>query len=257
MKRRRSAPKSRPTKRTKTVAVVPANVMFPGPGRRQQFFVPRSFGNPRAVTERKYFTALRAAIAIPAVATDWSSTELDPATTNCLFAPVTGDDFLNRDGRKVQVLAIKIKATINVPTQADQSGADNASQIRILLVQDKQTNATQLNGEDVLQAVASNVINSFQNPAFFGRFKVMKDKMFVLQNPTISWDGTNIEQSGLTRAFKINHKFRKPVVVHFNATNGGTVADIIDNSFHILGGCSSTNLAPTLAYNVRVTFIDL
>jgi len=258
MKRGRAAPKGRPAKKAR---IVPAQVIFPGAGRKQQMFVPRSFGNPRAITERKYFTAQRDTVALAdlSAATTWAGAELDPATINALFAPVTGDDFNTRDGRKCQVLGIKVRGYFNVPAQADATGADDANVIRILMVLDKQTNATQLNAEDVVGgvAVANNNVNQFQNPAFFGRFRVLKDKTYTLNNPQMTWDGTNIEQSGLKKPFKLSHKFKKPLMVHFNATNGGTVADIIDNSFHIIGGAQNIELAPTITYQVRTTFIDV
>lgn len=261
MKRGRKAPSSkRSTKRAKTVSVVPVNVAFPGPGRQQQYFVPRSFGNPRAITERKYYTASRNGLALTDLTTndDWTGTEADIATTNCLFAPVTGDDFNNRDGRKVQVIAIKIRGFVEADAQTNQTTADQSCMIRMLLLVDKQTNATQFNGEDVLSGQTNTrCINAFQNPAFFGRFKVLKDKQFILQNPSMTFDGTNVEQSGVRRMFKITHKFRKPMVVHFNATNGGTVADIIDNSFHIMAGYDQGGLNPSLTYTVRTTFIDV
>lgn len=98
--------------------------------------------------------------------------------------------------------------------------------------------------------------NQFQNTAFFGRFRVLKDKRFVLQNPTLTWDGTNLEQSGIGRQFKINFKFRKPMMVRYNATNGGTVADVIDNSFHLIGGTLGTTLQLAYAYSCRVVYTD-
>lgn len=210
------------------------------------------------VTERKYFDSEVSAVALVSSATAWAGMEFDPTTLNTLFAPVTGDDFNNRSGRKVQVLGIKIKGHINIQAQSDQVAADNAALIRILLVQDQQTNAAQLNSEDVITSgAASAAIDMFQNPAFFGRFRVLQDRFFSLQSPSITFDGTNIEQSGLVRPFKMNIRFTKPVVVHFNATNGGTVADIIDNSFHIIANSTSIQTAPTINYKCRTTFIDV
>lgn len=260
MKRKRSTTSKKSAKRAKTVAVVPATALFPTRN-KQQFFVPRTFGNPRAITERKYYTQQRTTVALSdlSAGTDWAGCELDPATVLTLFAPTTGDDFNNRDGRKVQVISIKVKGYFDVPAQANQAATDSAALIRLILVQDKQTNAAQLNAEDVVGGVANaaNNINQFQNPTHFGRFRVIKDKLFNLQNPAIGFDGTNIEQNGLKKTFKFNIKFRKPQVVHFNATNGGTVADVIDNSWHIIGGSQGISLAPTIQYQVRTTFIDL
>lgn len=221
-------------------------------------YVPRSLGNPMAVTERKYFDTQIVSSAIAADAGSWAGMEQDPTTLNTLFAPVQGDDFNNRQGRKVQVLGIKIRGFIDAPAQTNQTAADVHQMIRILLFMDKQSNATQSNSEDVLTSGSATVaLEMFQNPAFFGRFKVLKDKVFVLQNPTISYDGTNIEQSGLARHFQWNIKFKKPVVVHYNSTNGGTIADVVDNSFHIIANSNNTALGSRLSYKCRTTFIDM
>lgn len=220
-------------------------------------FVPRSVGTSMAVTERKYFDSQLAAAALQTVGTGWAGAELDPATTNTLFAPTTGNDFNNRIGRKVDVLGIRIRGFISVPAQTNQTAADTAPFVRWLLVQDKQTNTAQLNAEDVLQSGGANIgISQFQNPAFFGRFKVLKDKTIRISPPVITYDGTNVEQAGLTIPFKCTVRFKKPIRVNFNATNGGTVADITDNSWHIIGAVSSADLAPTFSYKSRVIFVD-
>jgi len=48
--------------------------------------------------------------------------------------------------------------------------------------------------------------------------------------------------------------FKTPVKVQFNATNGGTVAVIVDNSFHIICGASNITYAPTISYYCRVAY---
>lgn len=241
MKRTRKAPtNTRVTKKSKTTAFQKPQITI------------------RTVTERKYFDTQRAGLNLSQSTTTWAGAEIDPATLNCLFAPLQGDDFNNRQGRKVHVLSIKIQGQIGIPSQTDATAPDNGTIIRLHLVQDKQTNGAQLNAEDVFTSGdASEPLNMFQNPAFFGRFSVLKTKKFALMNPNFTYDGTNIEQQGLTKIFKINHEFKKPVVVHYNATNGGTVADCVDNSFHMIGMCNNNGLAPAIAYKVRTTFVDI
>lgn len=251
MKRGRTAPKSRrSTKSART-----ATRIFPTQNRNQTFFVQRSFGNPRAITERKYFDT-QGALTLIGSTTSWAGAELDPAAL-CLFSPVQGDDFDDRQGRKVTVLSIKLSGQVVVPPQANQTATDQPALIRMHLVQDKQTNAAQLNAEDVFASgTATDPTNQFQNPAFFGRFRILKTKKFVLANPNMAFDGTNVEQNALVRQFKMNIKFKKPVVVHYNGTNGGTVADVIDHSFHLIGLTSSTDMGPILGYKVRTTYLD-
>lgn len=221
-------------------------------------YVPRVYGNPMAVTERKYFdTEYSAAVVL--VSTDWTSTIADPATVLNLLCPVTGNDFNNRIGRKIQILSIKLRGTISCNSQTDQTLADQGATVRCILVCDKQTNGTAMTGVQLISSGAgSQAINMFQNPANFGRFKVMKDKRWVMDNPSLSYDGTNIEQAGIATTFEWIWNFKgKPTYVHFNATNGGTFADIVDNSYHVVAATNSTSLVPTLSYKCRVTYIDV
>jgi len=226
--------------------------------------VPRTRGVFSQAGENKYFDTELAKTAIPASA-DWAGTELDPdtvpvASINTLFAPVKGNGINNRIGRTVKVKKIRFRGYLVADKQANQSASDNAGAVRIMLVQDTQTNATQMSGEDCMQDPTTNSaeisINSFQSLANLGRFKILRDKKFNYQPPQASFDGTNIEQYGQGRLFKWNIKFNKPVLVHFNETNGGTIADIVDNSFHILATCTSTDAAYELAYQTRIVYCE-
>jgi len=236
-------------------AVVAASV---GAGPRQ-LFVPRAVGNPRAVTERKYFDSENAGTAIQTKDDDWTGTEIDP-TANSLFTPVTGDDFNNRTGRKVRVINMRIKGILFIQSDTNNTAVLDITAVRLILYMDKQTNGAQAQGENVISSGgADDALCMFQNPANFGRFRILKDKYFTLPQPLVTYDGTNIEQGGVEKPFKWNVNFRVPVDVHFNATNGGTIADIIDNSFHII--CAKDDQGTPcdmfLKYKCRTTFLDI
>lgn len=214
----------------------------------------------RVIPERKYFESIRTGTFLLQSTTTWAGAELDPASLNCLFAPVQGDDIFHRQGRKVQVLQIKLSGQMGVPPQDGQITGDIASIIRLHLVQDQQSNGAQLNAEDVFgAAVAGEPTDMFQNTAFFGRFRVLKSIKFIMQNPNFieHTAAASVIQQGLAFIFKMNIKFKKPVIVHYNSTNGGSVSDVIDNSFHLIGLCSSNELSPAIAYRCRTTFIDV
>lgn len=223
-----------------------------------KMYIPRTAGALYA-SERKYFDSYVSALALTAPST-WAGTEADPGTLNCLFCPTEGSDIDNRVGRKVTVHSIKINGTINVPDKANLTGCDNATLLRMILFVDMQTNATQAQGEQLMSdpgaASALLNINTFQNTANFGRFKVLRDVKLSLQNPVITYDGTNLEQNGMKRQFKLKYKFVNGLPVRFNAANGGSVADIIDNSFHLLAACDSIDLAPTISYQARTVYTD-
>jgi len=229
-----------------------------------------------AVTgEMKYFDTSLNDSALAAVTQTWvAGTLKDPDTTinlgaaavanpSCLCVPTVGAALNQRVGRKILVRKIKLHGTINIAAQAAQAAADSAAKIRIVLVQDCQTNAAPMTGaqlfNDANAAQPTVTINSFQNPNNFGRFRVLKDKMLTISNLNLAGSpSTNdVIQASVRYSFKFAVNFKKPVEVHFNATNGGTVADIVDNSFHIIAATESTPYNPTMSYYARVCYKDV
>lgn len=205
--------------------------------------------------EMKYFDTEKSLSAI-SESNDWTGTEQDPTTFDTLFVPVTGAGINQRIGKACKVLKMKMRFLLDAPQQLNQTGADPAATCRILVYLDKQTNSAQAQGEQVMTAGVSDGtgILQFQNINNFGRFQVIKDWTFSLANPNMSYDGTNIEQAGLAKTWKMTRKFKKPIVVRFNATNGGTIADIVDNSFHVIALCDNDDLASRLSYASRFCY---
>lgn len=224
-----------------------------GPRRRIGYStVPRTRG-AYATGEMKYFDTEYSAVV--AAQDNWTGTEADPATFLTLVVPQVGAAINQRIGREVKIYRIKIRGYVTTAKQTNQTATDNPSAVRIVLYLDKQTNATQAQGEQLFAtSTTGGGVNSFQNTANFGRFWVLKDKMVRFDGPNLSWDGSNIEQQGQIRTFKMNCWLKAPVSMRFNATNGGTIADIVDNSFHVLANATNTDLAPTLSYVCRVCY---
>lgn len=217
--------------------------------------VPRTRG-PYASGETKYFDATITSTPIVADA-DWANTELDPVSSvDCLFAPAQGTAINQRIGNKVWVSKIRIRGVVSAAAQANQTAADLPPMIRIICYKDMQTNGTQAQGETIMtgQATGSQAVCAFQNIANFGRFRVLKDKTYHLTPPTMSYDGTNVEQSGEVLHFK----WTLPVncMVKFNATTTSTIAAIVDNSFHVIANCQNTGMAPALSYVARTYYKD-
>lgn len=250
----------------------PAKRKRRGSTRRGYSSVARSRG--AAVTgEMKYFDCDRTSTAVTVVTTAWvAGTIVDPGTTInlgdapvatplCLFAPKVSAALNGRVGRKCMMKKVRVTGHIFVPVQAGVGTADNCAKIRILLVLDSQTNSAQMTSASLLGGgtAVETTISSMQNPDFFGRFRVLKEKTFVLQNPNLTGSPTAVDcvQNSLLYPFKLSFVFKGGMKVLFNATNGGTVADIIDNSLHIICGVQSTSLAPTIQYYSRVCYKDL
>lgn len=228
---------------------------------QKRVFVSRPYGNPMARSEAKYFDKELGGTTVIDAGTvaSWAGSELDPATTNCLFAPVQGNDFNNREGRQCHLKKIKIRFTINFNPIANLTSGVPGQLLRLIVYQDMQTNASFAQGEDVIDSgvtATQPVVQEFQNVKNFGRFRVLMDK--IIQRPPTgsSFDGTNIEGNGHVRFLKWTKVFKKPITVHFNATNGGTVADIIDHSFHVIGAAFSGTPNVQVYYKSRCVFCE-
>ncbi|AUM61623.1 capsid [uncultured virus] len=224
-------------------------------------FVPRTLGNPLSIGERKYFDAQLVTSAVAAVTSTFSNAMKDPATFNTLFVPSPGTGINERVGRRVAVHSIKIRGELELPNVNDASAGTQAypaTIFRLIIVQDKQTNGAQMSSQSLIDSGAGSLPwDMFQSTASFGRYRVLKDKRLVLQNPNFGADLSNYDRNGLNRTFDYTIKFRKPVLIHFNAAAGGSVADITDNSFHFLCAANSAQGAPYVQYKVRTCYTDV
>lgn len=221
--------------------------------RRGQSYVRRSLGNARAYSERHYYDQDVNGTTVQLVTTVWpNGTLTNPVTPNCLFAPTVGNDISNRTGRKVAVLGIRIQGFVF--KAASLSGASTPAGFRMMVVQDNQTNGVAMTPSNLLSSgAAQNMTECFQSTSSFGRYRILATRHCMMQDANFTTSGSSKQQC----PFRINIKFRKPVVVHFNSTNGGTIADIIDNSFHFIIGCDNATDTSAIYYKSRVTFKDL
>jgi len=220
-----------------------------------------------AVTgEMKYYDGYLAAATIAASGgADWGvTTRQDPtsaagvATPLGLFQPTVGAGINQRIGKACKVLKLKLRGAITVAAQPGQSNGDPPANIRLVVVLDKQTNAAQFAPNLLFTGgnAATNTIFAYQNIDNFGRFQVLKDKMFGVANLNMAGSATggDLVQASQTIRWKFDINFKQPINVRFNATNGGTVADIVDNSFHVLCACSDTGVVSQLIYQFRVCY---
>lgn len=253
------------TKRRRTGFLVSPAVV----NRRGYGSVARARG-AAVIGEMKYFDSNLTNTALVATTGTWPvGTMVDPtATINlgdiavvtplCLFAPKVSAALNGRIGRKVKILKIKMTGLIQIPVQAAQATSDASTCARLILVLDTQTNSAQMTAAQLLQDAdsATTSFNSFQNVNNFGRFRVLKQKYFTFSNPNIAGSPTtgDLTQGSITYRWKINHKFKIPLDVMFNATNGGTVADIINNSLHLVCGANSIAMAPSISYYCRINY---
>lgn len=213
--------------------------------------------NPRtggflAMENKFYDTAVNAKAIV--AAGSMAGLETDPLTYNCISAPAQGDGESNRDGKKIIINSVDVNGVILISQQINQTIADYGAKIMIALVQDTQTNGAQLNSEDVYTNPGTSAItcaSPFRNLQYSTRFKVLAVHQVIIQPPPLAYDGTNMEQAGSFYDFRFNKKVNIPVT--FTGTTEG-VANVVDNSLHVISMASDVLLIPTLYYNARIRF---
>jgi len=205
--------------------------------------------------ERKYFDTFLTASALVAPA-DASGGELNPATILCLNGVPSGDGATNRDGMEISMQQLEIKGIVNIPVASVIAG-DAAPTVLLSVVLDTQTNATDINSEDVYtnpgaSALASSPLRKMENRK---RFRVLKQWRRQLTQPMITYDGTDLEQSGVQVPFHFFIPLNGLKTQFKTGSTTGYYDTIIDNKICMLGFTSSTTYAPTVSYNARLRFV--
>lgn len=205
--------------------------------------------------ELKFYDTLLVGSALT-TATDASGGEHDPSATIVLNSVIRDTSESGRIGNRITMKNISLNGIINVPIKVDQTTSDVAPVVFISLVMDKQTNGATIASEDVYTNKGANILlgaSLYRNLQETTRFRVLRSMQLTLPQPTLTFDGTNLEQGG----FQIPWRMDVPLnqMVQFNAGTTESVANITDNSLHLLAWASSTTLNPTISYNSRLRFV--
>jgi len=199
--------------------------------------------------ERKFYDSnVASGTAIVAAA---AGAEVDPTPDLlCLNAIAQGDGESNRDGRKCIVKSLQIQGVLYKSTVNDQADAVADSIVRVLVVQDTQTNGAQLNSEDVLLDGA-NDINAMYNLQYSKRFRILMDRKYKI---TASNSHNDAAATGSVGYQQVPFRFYKSMNMPVNFSNTtSNIANITDNSLHVImvanaAGCSTY-------YQARVRFV--
>jgi len=212
--------------------------------------------------ELKYFDSYLSGGTIQS-GTTWANTELDPATLLTLFCPTVGDGVDKRNGQKVLLLRLQLRGTLHVQPASNWPVLPEATDVRLILYNDTQTNSTQTQGEEVMKnpgaATAALAMETFPILDGLNRFEVLHDEKFEFNGYPASFDGTanQIDTGGVSAFVDINLCFDEPLLVLFNASSNGTITDLCGNSLHLIGTTNSSQQEVVLNYQCRGVYIDL
>ncbi len=206
--------------------------------------------------ERKFIDSGKVASVVTS-GTTLAGREFDPAPENCLNATTQGTGPSQRLGTKISVLNCFINGVVELPTQTSVATAHKTPLVRVYLLLDKQTNAAQFNSEDVFTTAVADAAAAtapLRNLLFVDRFRILAERTLTLPTQSVAFasDDAKFDIMGHEVPFKIFYKFKKPLICLYKAS-AGTIADIVDNSLHIIA-ISSTGTNAKIAFNARVRF---
>lgn len=227
--------------------------------RKTTFRDKRPFKKPRYVQPYKRRqikpSAEKKSYDLPAAAYQANTT----AVFTPLCIPVTGDDIQNRTGRKVSMKNLYIRGIVQTESSAAFPSTDHGGQlVRMIVFLDKQpTPATALVATDILNASTSVSHLNLNNRE---RFQIIADKQYSFDPYHFSNTATQSYASttNQTRVIKL-FKTLKDTSVVFNATNGGTVADITSGALYMMtigNIVAGTNNDGNFNVTTRVRFTD-
>lgn len=205
--------------------------------------------------ETKFYDTALAATAI-LNPTDAAGGELDPSATSMISTPAVGDGEQNRDGKRIILKNVQIKGLINRVGTEDAVDPPNSDKVFLALVLDTQSNGAQLNSEDVFKNLSASIFGAttpLRNLLFAQRFRVLKQELFDMDAYNVGVEATNLHSmAGNSKCFEWFLPL-KDLPVNFNAGTTASIANVVDNSLHIIGYSTGAGNC-TLTYNARIRF---
>ncbi len=160
-----------------------------------------------------------------------------------------GDTESTRIGRKIWVTSIWVRLEIFLPQQQNQADIGVGDQLRIILIQDKQTNGA---AATVLNILETQVKESYRNLSNTERFRFIYDKNVVLNRRVAVTDGTNTSTSP-TVVYHFEKYIRIPnVPVQFDGVSGA-ISEVRSNNFFLLF-ISQVGVLGVQNSNVRIRY---
>lgn len=192
-----------------------------------------------------------------AVTTDATSAEFDPSATSMISTPATGDGEQNRDGKQIVCDYLEIKG--NVRQAGFEAGVNPSTPLSafVAIVLDTQTNGAQMNSEDCFKntsADRSTNVVPLRNLLFGKRFRILKSELFDITGTGMQ-NAANDYSMGAGEANFSWFIPLKGLKVNFNAGTTSSVANVIDNSIHVIAYANSNQAVTSLSYNARLRFM--
>lgn len=190
------------------------------------------------------------------VATATTNFTAPGAFVRTLNVPINGPEIYQRVGRKIYMKSLHFRGFISNVATSIQDVA------RIIIFYDSQSNAGGVALADLLQdsnAAAATTGLSEINLINRERFKILRDQQFLLPSCT---NAAGV-LTNFTMTDPISHSFNIDMFIKlrgletiFNATNGGTAADVSSGNLGVLFVTQNASNTWACTWNSRLRYYD-
>jgi len=206
--------------------------------------------------EKKFLDTAKGATTV-AAATALTGGEYDPSTgcTGCLSCPAQGDTEQSRDGKRIVIDSLILKGNIELAANDVATDPYAPHKVFVAVILDTQTNGAQLNSEDVFKSLGASAalnVNPVKNLLFGTRFRILKSQVYDLTPVGMAGTTATYGIQGTRRDFDWYIPFKGGLQVNLNAGTTADVANVMDNSLHVVAFATVANTA--ISYNGRIRF---
>lgn len=225
----------------------------------------RALLNPRVQgflgLEKKYFDTRRNAEVVATLA--YGNWIYNPLAADIgydsIATPETGVGPTHRLGKHITIKSIQIRGQFSIDGYTIAS-IPRVPEVFLALVLDTQTNGAQCGGGDIFtnpDGSLKTITHPLRNLLNAKRFRVLKESVFTFPVPDTWYTGAANVQAGTFVSF--DWYLPCEIQVNFKDDSQGLIANVIDNSIHVVATCSTGahSFGPPvyIDYNARVRFL--
>jgi len=204
--------------------------------------------------EKKFYDTALGDTAI-AADTGLASGEYDPSATSMISTPTQGDGEQQRDGKRITIDSLILKGHVVRP--ATEAAADplESQKVFVAVVLDTQSNGAQMDSEACFKSLAASArfnCEPLKNLLSGSRFRILKSQVFDLTPIGLTGAVATYAFGGVQREFDWYIPFKGGLPVNFNAGTTASIANVVDNSIHVIA--FSTATGNFIGYNARIRF---
>jgi len=186
-----------------------------------------------------------------------TSSVYNPSATSLISTPAQGDGELDRDGKRIVIKSVHINGVVLSANQKTQSVPPPGTTVYVALVLDTQTNGAALTSELVFKNTIGQsglATVPMRNLLYANRFKILKSEQFNMDSESLSHFAVDsYSNNGQVLTFSWYLPMELPI--NFNAGTTASVANVVDNSLHIIAFANNVIWQTQLAYNARIRFM--